>query len=81
MPRKSETAEQQRPSRLLTLDQAAKELAISRRTAYDKMLTGEIRGVDVSNGGKPSWRVTRDSVDAYLDRIIAQSEARFGKAS
>lgn len=80
MPKKSDTADQ-RPSRLLTLDQAATELAISRRTAYDKMLMGEIRGVDVGNGDKPSWRITRESVEQYLSRIIAESEARFGQAS
>ena len=82
MPKKSEPAEQKPPSSLLTLDQTAAVLALSRRSTYDKMLTGEICGVNVANGDKkPSWRITSDSVDAYLKRLIAESESRFGRAS
>jgi len=80
MPRKSEGAEQ-RPSRLLTLDQAAAELCISRRTAYDKMISGDLLGIDISNGGKASWRITRDSLESYLSRKVAEAEARFRRAS
>lgn len=75
MTRKSEPAP---PSRYMTLLEVARELAISRSSVRDKVITGEIPGVNVAaKGAKQSqFRVPRAAFDAYCARLEAEAAQR-----
>ena len=59
-------------SLLLTIPQAARELAVCRATVYALLAAGELRPVKV----RASSRILRADVEAYIQRIIHQSSVQ-----
>ena len=55
-------------SNLLTPEQVAERLAISRLTVMKWLRTGKIRGRKL---GRKTWRVDPDELDAFLQRQTA----------
>jgi excisionase family DNA binding protein len=53
---------------LLTPDEAARRLAISRSHLYMKLASGDIESLLISS----SRRITVASIDAYVARLIAE---------
>jgi len=53
---------------LLTADEAARRLAISRSHLYMKLASGDIESLLISS----SRRITVASIDAYVARLIAE---------
>jgi len=59
------------PSLLLSVEEAAAELRIGRSRMYDLIKRGEVLSVRV--GG--SRRVIRESLKAYINRLVAEQAA------
>ena len=57
--------------RFLTLADTAEMLAISVNQAYALVRSGELPAIKV--GGRGQWRVEVDELDAYIERMYAQT--------
>jgi excisionase family DNA binding protein len=53
------------PEKLLTLEQVAERLAVSRKMVYDWIRDGRIPGVKMGR----LWRVKEGSLDAFIDSL------------
>lgn len=57
------------PDKLLTVQQVADQLAVSRSSVYRLIWRGHLRAVDVGYGiERPRYRVTPDDLAALLQR-------------
>ncbi|SDS83692.1 DNA binding domain-containing protein, excisionase family [Nocardioides scoriae] len=61
-------------ARMLTLDDVAEELAISRAQVYALVRRGDLRAGKIGGGGG-QWRVDRTHLEAYLERTWADTAA------
>lgn len=59
------------PGRMLTLDDVADELAISRAQVYALVRRGDLLAGKI--GGRGQWRVDRAHLEAYLERTWADT--------
>jgi len=59
--------------RLLTLDEVAVYLSVSKAQVYAMVRSGELPGVKV--GGRGVWRVDRQRLDDYIERLHVETEA------
>ena len=50
-------------SEYLTPAQVAEELQVTRRTVYQWLLDGKLRGLKAGKG----WRITREAVNKFLE--------------
>lgn len=57
-----------RDDRMLTIDQVAERLGVSRRHVYRLLDAGELRAVDISVGSRGRQRIAALEVDAFLAR-------------
>ena len=53
------------PERLLTLEEVAERLAVSRKMVYDWIRDGRMPGVKMGR----LWRVKESSLDAFIDSL------------
>jgi excisionase family DNA binding protein len=53
------------PERLLTLEEVAERLAVSRKMVYDWIRDGRMPGVKMGR----LWRVKESSLDAFIDAL------------
>jgi excisionase family DNA binding protein len=60
------------PSRFLTLDQVADELATTRAQAYALVRRKELRAIKL--GGRGQWRVERTVLEEFITRAYAETE-------
>lgn len=58
--------------RLLTLEDVATYLNVSVRQVYHLVRSGDLKAVKI--GGRGIWRVDRSQVDAYIDRLHAETD-------
>lgn len=59
---------------------AASQYAKINRPQLEALLrSGEIRGYIDNDSGKPTWRIDRDSIDAYHNRRIDGDQAEIDK--
>ena len=58
--------------RFLTLADVAETLSISAAQAYALVRRGELRAIQV--GGRGQWRVEVDELEAYIQRMYAETE-------
>ncbi|MFI7586671.1 helix-turn-helix domain-containing protein [Spongisporangium articulatum] len=63
--------------RFLQLADVAEELNISPRQALTLLQNGEIRGIQV--GPKRIWRVEAAELEAYIQRMYVETEARMAE--
>ena len=59
--------------RLLTLDEVAVYLSVSKAQVYAMVRSGELPGVKV--GGRGVWRVDRQKLDDYIEQLHVETEA------
>jgi len=52
-------------NRFLTRDQAAKELGVSPWVVYSLIRKGRLPAIRIRIGGRGSWRVSREDLEAY----------------
>lgn len=65
--------------RYMTLTAVARELGLkSPGSVRNKIYAGQLVGVNVATLGKSQLRVTRESFEAYCQRIEAEAADRFG---
>jgi excisionase family DNA binding protein len=62
------------PPRFLQLADVAEMLSISTRQAYALVQTGELPAIQV--GGRRQWRIEATELEAYIQRMYAQTRAR-----
>ena len=60
------------PARFLTRAQVAEELDISMARAYALIRRGELRAAKI--GGRGTWRIGRDDLEAYIERAYEETE-------
>lgn len=58
-------------ARFLTLADVAETLNISAAQAYALVRTGDLPAIKV--GGRGQWRVESDALEAYIERMYAQT--------
>lgn len=75
------THEPDPPPNYLTLDAVGRQLGISRGSVRNKILKGQLLGVDVGTGDKPRWRVPEDALLAYCARLEAEATERIEKSA
>ncbi len=59
--------------RFLTLADVAEVLSVSAAQAYALVRTGDLRAIKV--GGRGQWRVEESELEAYIQRLYAQTAA------
>lgn len=59
--------------RFLTLADVAEVLCVSAAQAYALVRTGDLRAIKV--GGRGQWRVEESELEAYIQRLYAQTAA------
>ena len=59
------------PPRFVPLSDVAETLSISASQAYALVRSGELRAIKV--GGRGQWRVEVAELDAYIERMYAQT--------
>lgn len=59
------------PPLLYTLDQAAQQLACSRRTVYELIASGELESIKV----RSARRIPADALTAYIQQLREQNAA------
>ncbi|WP_432506035.1 helix-turn-helix domain-containing protein [Kineococcus arenarius] len=59
------------PSRFLPLADVAETLAISAAQAYALVRSGDLPAIKV--GGRGQWRVEESQLEAYIERMYAQT--------
>lgn len=64
-------------ARLLTPDEVAEYLNITVSQVYTLMRDGDLVALKIGKRGV--WRVDRDELDAYIDRLKAEAEKRIGR--
>lgn len=69
------------PPKYLTLAAVGHVLDISRGTVRNKILKGQILGVDIGTGDRPRWRVSEEALRAYCARIEAEAAERIEKSA
>lgn len=57
----------------MTLEDVATYLNVSTRQVYALVRSGDLPAVKI--GGRGVWRVARDQLDAYVERLHAETEA------
>ncbi|GLY58126.1 DNA-binding protein [Cellulosimicrobium cellulans] len=62
------------PQRFLTLADVTDELNISAAQAYALVRSGELPAIQV--GGRGQWRVEMSELEAYIQRMYAQTRQR-----
>ncbi len=62
------------PQRFLTLADVTDELNISAAQAYARVRSGELPAIQV--GGRGQWRVEVSELEAYIQRMYAQTRQR-----
>ncbi len=62
------------PQRFLTLADVTDELNISAAQAYALVRSGELPAIQV--GGRGQWRVEVSELEAYIQRMYAQTRQR-----
>lgn len=68
--------------RFLTLADVTEVLNISMAQAYKLVHSGELPAIQVGGQGKAGqWRVEVDELEAYIQRMYAQTRARIEHAS
>ena len=67
----------QPPSRYMSFTEVAHELGVTRNDIRNKVYAGHLVGVDIGTKGS-RLRVTRESFEAYCERIEREALARFG---
>jgi excisionase family DNA binding protein len=60
--------------RLLTLEDVATYLSVSVAQVYALVRSGQLTAVKI--GGRGVWRVDRQQLDAYVDRLHEEAVAR-----
>ncbi|WP_069388140.1 helix-turn-helix domain-containing protein [Cellulosimicrobium cellulans] len=60
--------------RFLTLADVTEELNISAAQAYSLVRSGELPAIQV--GGRGQWRVEASELEAYIQRMYAQTRRR-----
>lgn len=55
-------------TRLLTIPEVAEALAISRRSVYALISSGQLPVVDVATRGKPKSRVRADDLQTFIEK-------------
>ncbi len=61
------------PPRFLTLPDVAEQLNVSAAQAYALVRSGELAAIKV--GGRGQWRVETTELEAYIQRMYAQTRA------
>jgi excisionase family DNA binding protein len=61
------------PPRFLTLGDVAAYLNVSTPQAYSLVRSGELPAIKI--GGRGIWRVDRDQLEAYVERLHDQTRA------
>ena len=61
------------PPRFLTLPDVAEVLSISAAQAYALVRSGDLPAIKV--GGRGQWRVETAQLEAYIERMYAQTRA------
>lgn len=59
-------------ARFLTREQVADELNVSMAQAYALIRRKDLRALKI--GGRGTWRVGRDDLEAYIERAYAETE-------
>lgn len=68
--------------RAMTLGEVARELGLkSTGSVRNKIYKGQLIGVNITTEGTSQLRVTRDSFEAYWDRLVAEATDRFGQSA
>jgi excisionase family DNA binding protein len=69
-------APRERPDaqRFLTLADVAEVLNVTSRQVYALVRSGELRGIQI--GGRGQWRVETTELEAFIQRMYAETEAR-----
>jgi len=62
------------PPRFLTLADVTEILNISAAQAYALVRSGELPAIQI--GGRLQWRVEASQLEAYIERMYAQTRAR-----
>ena len=65
-------------ARFLTLADVTEVLNISTPQAYALVRSGELPAIQV--GGRGVWRIEATELEAYIQRLYAQTRARIGDA-
>ena len=60
------------PARFVPLADVAETLSISAAQAYALVRRGDLRAIQV--GGRGQWRVEVDELEAYIQRMYAETE-------
>ena len=60
------------PARFVPLADVAETLSISAAQAYALVRRGDLRAIQV--GGRGQWRVEVDELEAYIQRLYAETE-------
>lgn len=69
-------------ARFLTLADVTEILNISSAQAYSLVRTGELPAIQVGGQGKGGqWRVEADQLEAYIQRLYAQTRARIEESA
>lgn len=63
---------------LLHPQEVADRLACSRALVYKLVHEGQLKAAPLGTGARAAVRITRDSYEAYLARVVAEGETRFG---
>lgn len=59
--------------RFFTLEDVARYLSVSERQVYALVRSGDLPAVKI--GGRGVWRVAKDQLEAYVDRLHKETEA------
>ncbi len=68
----------EREPRFLTLAEVAEVLATSTSQVYALVRSGELRALKI--GGRGQWRVETVELEAFIQRMYAQTEAETSRA-
>lgn len=60
---------------LMTVSEVAAELRCDRETVARMVRAGELSAINIGGDGRPSWRVNRADLLAWLETRRAKSEA------
>jgi hypothetical protein len=75
-------SDDQRLPRAMTLREVADELGLkSEASIRNKIYSGQLVGVNVTTTGVSQLRVTRDSFEAYWQRLLDEASGRFGQSA
>lgn len=65
------------PPRFLKLADVCEVLNISMSQAYALVNSGDLRGIQV--GGRNQWRIEANELEAYIDRMYAETQDRIAR--